>query len=180
MHVCIKLLSIYIVFWCVCNLNSPRLKLFRSLSICPVQRSGPPRQFLNGTHEFSELVLARMSLLMDQSRSVLPLRSAKAQELGELWWEKCTRAPWTFPLKLARTSSFRAVLVSVVIYGEPVAKGKGSKQVQWIDHFVNCIRHFVWAVYIFVRFNFSRLSLAFILKYYSILKMWWKDFQTSI
>ena len=28
-------------------------------------------QFLNGTHEFSELVPARMSLLVDQSRSVL-------------------------------------------------------------------------------------------------------------
>ena len=32
-------------------------------------------QFLNETHEFSELVLARMALLVDQSRSVLPLRS---------------------------------------------------------------------------------------------------------
>ena len=39
---------------------------------------GPTSQFLNGTHEFSELVLARMVLLMDQSRSVLPLRSANA------------------------------------------------------------------------------------------------------
>ena len=46
--------------------------------------SGPTSQFLNGTHEFSELVLARTVLLMDQSRSVLPLRSAKARELGEL------------------------------------------------------------------------------------------------
>ena len=49
--------------------------------------SGPTSQFLNGTHEFSELVLARTVLLMDQSRSVLPLRSAKARELGELWRE---------------------------------------------------------------------------------------------
>ena len=49
--------------------------------------SGPTSQFLNGTHEFSELVLARMALLMDQSRSVLPLRSAKAREFGELWRE---------------------------------------------------------------------------------------------
>ena len=48
-----------------------------------------------------------MALLMDQSRSVLPLRSAKAREFGELWREKCTRAPWTFPFKLVRTSSFR-------------------------------------------------------------------------
>ena len=66
-----------------------------------------PSQFLNGTHEFSELLLARIVLLVDQSRSVLPLRSAKAREFGKLWWEKCTRAPWTLPLKLARTSSFR-------------------------------------------------------------------------
>ena len=47
--------------------------------------SGPTSQFLNGTHEFSELVLARMVLLMDQSRSVLPLRSSKAREFRELW-----------------------------------------------------------------------------------------------
>ena len=43
----------------------------------------PTRQFLNVTHELSELVLSRMNLLMDQSRSVLPLRSAKAREFGE-------------------------------------------------------------------------------------------------
>ena len=36
-----------------------------------------------------------MSLLMDQSRSVSPLRSAKAREFGELWWEKRTLAPGT-------------------------------------------------------------------------------------
>ena len=35
-------------------------------------------------HEFSKLVLLRMALLMDQSRSVLPLRLAKAREFGEL------------------------------------------------------------------------------------------------
>ena len=68
--------------------------------------AGPTSQFLNGTHEFSELVLARMTLLVDQSRSVLPLQSAKAREFGELWREKCTRALWTFPFKLGRTSSF--------------------------------------------------------------------------
>ena len=45
--------------------------------------------FLNGTHEFSELILTRMALLMDQSCSVLPLRSPKVR---------------TFPFKLARTS----------------------------------------------------------------------------
>ena len=36
--------------------------------------AGPICQFLNGTHDFSEL--ARMSLLMDHRRSVLPLRSS--------------------------------------------------------------------------------------------------------
>ena len=66
----------------------------------------PTSQFLNETHDFLELVLARMALLMDQSCPVLPLRSAKAQEFGELWREKCTRAPWTFPFELARTGSF--------------------------------------------------------------------------
>ena len=40
---------------------------------------------LNGLHEFSELVLARMVLLMGQSCSTLLLRSAKAREFGELW-----------------------------------------------------------------------------------------------
>ena len=54
-------------------------------------------QFLNGTHEFSELVAAKMALLMDQSRSVLPLRWGKAREFGELWREKlCARALLTF------------------------------------------------------------------------------------
>ena len=47
-----------------------------------------------------------MALLMDQSRSVPPLRSAKARELRELWREKCMRALWTSPFKLARTSFF--------------------------------------------------------------------------
>ena len=37
--------------------------------------SGLTGQFSNGTPEFSELVLARMALLMDQSRSVLPIRA---------------------------------------------------------------------------------------------------------
>ena len=68
--------------------------------------SGPTSQFFNGMLEFSELVLDKMALLVDQSRSVLPLWSAKVREFGELWWEKCTSSPWTFPFKLARTSSF--------------------------------------------------------------------------
>ena len=41
--------------------------------------SGPTSQFLNGTHELTELVLARMTQLMD----LLPLRSAKARTFGE-------------------------------------------------------------------------------------------------
>ena len=32
--------------------------------------AGPTSQFLNGTHEFSELVLVRMALLVDQTRSI--------------------------------------------------------------------------------------------------------------
>ena len=47
--------------------------------------AGLTSQFLNETHEFPELFLARRVLLMDQSRSVLLLRSAKALEFGELW-----------------------------------------------------------------------------------------------
>ena len=35
------------------------------------------------------------------------LRPAKTRGFGELWREKCTRAPWTFPFRLARTSSFQ-------------------------------------------------------------------------
>ena len=50
--------------------------------------TGRTSQLLDGTHEFSELVLARMVLLVDQSGSVLPLRSAKAREFGELWREE--------------------------------------------------------------------------------------------
>ena len=42
--------------------------------------SGPTSQFLNGVHKFSELVL-------DQSRSVLPLQSAKARDFREFWRE---------------------------------------------------------------------------------------------
>ena len=31
-----------------------------------------------------------------------------ARDLEELWREKCTRAPWSFPSELARTNSFRS------------------------------------------------------------------------
>ena len=55
--------------------------------ICPVKQV-PTSQFSNGTHEFLKLVLARMALLMDQGRSVLPLQSAKAFGFGELWREE--------------------------------------------------------------------------------------------
>ena len=53
-----------------------------------------------------ELVLASMALLTDQSPSVLSLRSAKARMFESYDGKKCTCAPWTFPFKLARTSSF--------------------------------------------------------------------------
>ena len=79
----------------------------RSLSVCLVL-AGSTSQ-LNGTNVFSELVLARM----DQSRSVLPLLLPKAREFGELWRENCTRAPWTFPFKPVRTSSFGPVRADI-------------------------------------------------------------------
>ena len=44
--------------------------------------SGPTSQFLNEKYVFSELVMTRMALVMDRSRSVLPLRSAKTREFG--------------------------------------------------------------------------------------------------
>ena len=51
--------------------------------------AGSTSQSLNGMHELSELVLARIALFVDQSCSwsVLPLRSAKAREFEELWRE---------------------------------------------------------------------------------------------
>ena len=52
--------------------------------------AGPPCQFLNGTHEF-------------RSRSGRP----KHGNLGSCGRNKCARTSWTFPFKLARTSSFR-------------------------------------------------------------------------
>ena len=64
------------------------------------------RQFLNKMHEFSELVLSRMALLKDQSRSVLPLRTSKARNLESCVAKKCTRA-LNPAVKLTRTSSFR-------------------------------------------------------------------------
>ena len=86
--------------------------LVRSVCLCPdaFSLSGlarPTSQILNVMHKFSELVLVRMSLLINQSCSVLQLRSAKAREFGELWRYKYTHSPWIFPFKLARASSFR-------------------------------------------------------------------------
>ena len=51
------------------------------------------------------LALNQHKSKMTQSHSVLPLRSDKAREFGDLWREKCTHAPWTSPFKLARTTS---------------------------------------------------------------------------
>ena len=56
---------------------------------CPVR---PSSSVINGTNEFSELVLAEMVLLIDQSRSVLSLRSAKAREFQ---LESCGRSKCT-------------------------------------------------------------------------------------
>ena len=51
------------------------------------------------------LVLFRRSdLWFCPEWSAEPLRSAKAREFGKLRREKCTRAPWTFPFKVARNS----------------------------------------------------------------------------
>ena len=80
-----------------------------SLSICLVW-AGSTSSFTNGTHDSLELVLPRMALPKDQSRSALPLRSVKARELESCGREKCTCAPWTFPFKLVRTSSFLVTL----------------------------------------------------------------------
>ena len=74
-------------------------------SICTSLRSlstsvfGLASQFLYGTHEFSELVLARKSLFMNQSSSVLQLRSAKAREFGELWRQNVRARLGPFHLK---------------------------------------------------------------------------------
>ena len=54
---------------------------------------------------FSRMIMARRALLRDQSRSVLPLRSANLESCGG---KNCTRAPWTIPFKLAKTSSFQS------------------------------------------------------------------------
>ena len=76
-------------------------------------------------HEFSELVIARMALLIDQRRSVFPLRSTKAREFGDLWREKCTRAPRTFHLN----------------WPEPVLLDRLER--------TNGKRHFAWRRYAF-------------------------------
>ena len=81
------------------HMNEPKLVLcFRTSFVLEIKisnsmvtshlsgLSSPTSQFLNGMHEFSELILVRMTLLVDQSRSVLLLRSAKALErLEELY-----------------------------------------------------------------------------------------------
>ena len=62
--------------------------------------SGPTSQFLSGARKLSELVLARMAVLMDQSRSVLPLPSVKVGELS-------AKKMYARAIEMARTSSFR-------------------------------------------------------------------------
>ena len=74
-----------------CPAAGPVLVHLGSFYICPVWsvKDCPTSQFLNGAHE--PLRTGQNGLvLMDQSRSVLPLRSAKVRELRR---EKCTRVP---------------------------------------------------------------------------------------
>ena len=69
--------------------------------------AGLTSQFLNGTHEFSVLVLGRMALLMDQSRSVLvpapvgqsPGQSTGIQRVGPL------HLNWPEPVFFSRAES---------------------------------------------------------------------------
>ena len=71
---------------------------------CPARLAG---QFLNGTHEFSELVLIRMAL-HSWIRAAQFSRSDRPKRWNlESCGRKNVRAPWTFPFKPARTSSFR-------------------------------------------------------------------------
>ena len=65
-------------------------------TVCPIC---PVRKFLNETHEFSELVMARMALLTDQSSSVLQLRSFKVREFGEWWRENMFARTLSISLK---------------------------------------------------------------------------------
>ena len=95
-----------IVGCCWPTMLGPFAWAFRMLSICP---AGPTSQFLNGTHEFSGLVPSRMALLVDQSRSVPPLRSAKAREFGELWRENVR----------ARSGPFYLNWPGPVLFGRP-------------------------------------------------------------
>ena len=61
------------------NTHSHYANLLVKMSVRSRTRlAGPTSQFLNGTHEFMRLVQARMALFMDESRSALPLQSAKA------------------------------------------------------------------------------------------------------
>ena len=73
--------------------------------------------FLNATHEISELVLVKIAPLVDRSRLVLPLRSDKVQEFKELWREKCARAPWTFAFKVTRTDNGKRPKYLIIIKG---------------------------------------------------------------
>ena len=116
----------------------------------PSGLASPTSQFLNGMHEFSEPVLTRMSLLMDQSRSVLPPLTfpfklartssfrpprtykwkttldlaAKAQKFGELWQGKCTWAPWSFHLNWPEP-------VLSVLFGRPERTNRKWPKSQW-------------------------------------------------
>ena len=58
----------------------------------------PTSHFCNGTHGFSELVLPRMALLMDQSRSVLGLSRPKHGNLENCGGKNVRAHLWAFHL----------------------------------------------------------------------------------
>ena len=67
--------------------------------------ASPTRQFLNGTHKLSGTGSGQNG---PARGSVLSLRSQKRAGISRVMAEKCTRVPWTFLFKFARTSFFRS------------------------------------------------------------------------
>ena len=86
--------------WYIC------LCILKSLFICPVSPVRPLS--LDSVLKWSAHVLRTSSGQNGPAHGSEPLSSPApvGQSAGkELWREKCTREPWTFPFKLARTSS---------------------------------------------------------------------------
>ena len=67
--------------------------------------SGRTSQLLSRMHEFSELVLARVALFMDQGRFRTPV--GQSAGISKVSRENYMRAPWTFPFKLAGTEKWK-------------------------------------------------------------------------